>query len=294
MRRLLVGACLALTLGTTAGPAAAATLGAAAQLELLLEWFLRPLHSPADEDYALLVAWWSRGNGYLPDASRVLFDTTRYYEVVGRFTGPRRGDFLFEMSLGRPVFIDPHENDATDAQVLAVGPGHGMPYDVLIVPGFTPSNALPTDPIHPAAAERCRMAAGDFLARAAPFVIVTGGNVHPEGTPQNEALLLKAELIDRGVPPDRILVEGYARHSTTNLRNSARFMLDRGFQRALVVTSADQSAYFSFPWFFGFHVRCLRELGYLVGDLQPVDANRTLFTPSLASRTPSYTDPLDW
>src|SRR5690606_16013202 len=126
----------------------------------------------------------------------------------------------------------------------------------------------------------------------APFVLVTGGAVHPEDTPVIEAVQLRAELVRLGVPAERIAVDAAARHSTTNLRNAARFMLARGLDRALVVTSFGQSFYFSSPHLSTFHRRSRRQLGHEVGRMRRVDLYRTAFFPDPRALTPGD-DPLD-
>jgi hypothetical protein len=153
-------------------------------------------------------------------------------------------------------------------------------YPLIVVTGFTPTSAERLHELTRRARRRCERAAADFHAGRAPFLLTTGGAVHPEGTPVIEALELKAELVRLGVPAERIAVEPHARHSTTNLRNAARFMLARGLSRALVVTSFDQSFYFSRPRLSTFHRRARKELGYEVGRLVLVDAYRSAFWPS--------------
>jgi hypothetical protein len=150
----------------------------------------------------------------------------------------------------------------------------------------------------PAARRRLDTAAADFHAGVAPWVIASGGSVHPDGTPWNEALMMRAYLIQRGVPPGRILVDPYARHSTTNLRNAGRLMRALGLTRGLIVTGyerafASQAFYFGHPMLSGFHARCDRELGYRVGDLRRLDEHHIRYTPSPAVELPNFRDPLD-
>jgi hypothetical protein len=166
-------------------------------------------------------------------------------------------------------------------------------YDCLIVPGYTPDNAQPLHEIDPEAAARCQNAASDWKAGKAPFIITTGGSVHPENTRIVEGLELKAQLVAYGVPADHICVEPYARHSTTNLRNAGRVMLALGMTRGLIVTTVDQSFYFSFPVISTFDFRCLADLGYTVGTLSYVDLNRTAFTPGGDCTRTNPSDPFD-
>lgn len=159
--------------------------------------------------------------------------------------------------------------------------GKGEGFDVIIVPGYVPLGEVEGKPgVHPVAEDRLRVASADFRAGLAPLLLVSGGNVHPDGTPFNEALEMKRFLVASGVPASRVLVEPCARHSHTNLRNAGRLMLSLGLSRALVVSSWDQSSYFGRPRISSFDARCLADLGYLVGALSRIDDRRTLFLPS--------------
>ena len=97
-----------------------------------------------------------------------------------------------------------------------------------------------------------------------------------------------------GVPPEAVLVDPHARHTTTNLRNTSRLVLRYGIpadKPLLITTDQSQSAYISGQ---EFHDRCLRELGY-----QPGTIGRRLtrfdveFTPSVDSLHADPRDPLD-
>lgn len=155
------------------------------------------------------------------------------------------------------------------------------PYDLLIVPGFTPAGAeKPLSTVHPDAAARLDEALALYREGKARLLLVSGGNVQPEGTPYNEALSMKAYLLARGVPPSAIVVEPCARHSTTNLRNAGRFMLKYHLRTALVVTSADQAFYFANAGVSTFQLRSNDDLGYMVGDLRGKTATTVEFAPS--------------
>jgi hypothetical protein len=167
----------------------------------------------------------------------------------------------------------------------------------LIVPGFTPRIRW-RGGLHPRNLERLERALADLRAGLAPAVIVTGGAVH---SPDNEAVLMREWLIAHEVDPARIIVEPCARHTTTNLRNAGRILLSCGVREALVVTSdepdwrprpsllvrgrygwrfAEQSYYLGFPWLSSFHLRCLLELGYRVGELEWLEPMHVRFRPS--------------
>ena len=102
-----------------------------------------------------------------------------------------------------------------------------------------------------------------------------------------------------GIPDDRIIVDARARHSTTNLRNAGRYMLEHGLSRALVTTSFGQDFYFSFPNISTFNHRCRSELGHEVGRLgdvqmsDSIDTAHSWFTPSPDVRRIGIRDPLD-
>ncbi len=146
-------------------------------------------------------------------------------------------------------------------------------YPLIIVPGYTPLGQKEPLKLHPTAEERCKMALTEYKNGRAPFIMVSGGNVHPPDTQFNEAVEMKRKLMQMGVPEERIIVEGKAHHSTTNLRNAGRFMLEEGhkdkFKSALVLTDSGQAFYFGehVLTFSAFHLRSQAELGYKIGKL---------------------------
>jgi hypothetical protein len=164
------------------------------------------------------------------------------------------------------------------------------PYPFLIVPGYTPRFGWRRG-LHPKNIARLEVALGDLRAGVAPAVIVSGGAVH---SPDNEALLMREWLLDHDVDEASIVVEPCARHTTTNLRNAGRILLAAGAKEALVVTSdtpdwrlrrrgwrfAEQSYYLGFPWLSSFHLRCVVELGYRVGELAWIEPHHVRFAPS--------------
>jgi uncharacterized SAM-binding protein YcdF (DUF218 family) len=188
---------------------------------------------------------------------------------------------------GRPIELG--ALDGGPVPTTAVGGGRPTwPY--LVVPGYTPRfgwrDGLPSKAI-----ERLERALAALHAGLGAAVIVSGGTVHSD---ENEAVLMRQWLLDRGVEPARIVVEPCARHTTTNLRNAGRILLQRGVNEALVVTSdapdwrfrrhgwrlAEQSYYLGFPWLSSFHVRCIAELGYRVGELDWLEPHHVRFRPS--------------
>lgn len=174
---------------------------------------------------------------------------------------------------------------------------------VLVVPGYTPLDTRVATPgVHPVTRRRLEMAAEDLRANKAPFLLLSGGNVYPRGTPFYEAIEMKSAVRSMGIDDDRILVEARARHTTTNLRNAGRMMRALGIPRAVLVTKGGgiggsdffgQDFYLANPTLSTFHSRCERELGYRVGELEGIGDGRILFTPSPDVDRLSFRDPLD-
>jgi hypothetical protein len=182
-----------------------------------------------------------------------------------------------------------HQGRPIDPALLDAGPpprDPAAPWPFVIVPGYTPRLGW-RGGLHRKAEARLEEALRVLDEGLAPALIVTGGAVW---SPDNEAILMREWLLGRGVPPERIIVEPCARHTTTNLRNAGRIVLAHGHDRALVVTSdgagrrrfVEQGAYVGFPWLSTFHLRCLVELGHTVGELRWLAPHRIAFRPSPA------------
>lgn len=169
-----------------------------------------------------------------------------------------------------------HRGQLVDAAALNAGWHGAAPF--LIVPGFTPLFGWRAG-LHPRAARRLARAAELLAGGRAATVIVSGGAVH---SPDNEALMMRQWLLDHGVKETAILVDPCARHTTTNLRNAGRILLAAGASEAHIVTSGDQLYYLAHPWRSTFHLRCLVQLGYRVGDLDWAEDRCVRFRPSAA------------
>lgn len=172
-----------------------------------------------------------------------------------------------------------HRGRPVDAAALNGGwrgVDEGARFPFLIVPGYCPRFGWSAG-LHPMAAARLEQAARDLEAGVGGSIIVSGGAVH---STDNEAVLMREWLIGRGVDASRILAEPCARHTTTNLRNAARMVLATGAGEALVITSAPQTYYLAFPWRSSFHLRCMMELGYRVGELWPEGPMHIGFRPA--------------
>jgi hypothetical protein len=158
--------------------------------------------------------------------------------------------------------------------------------DCLILPGYTPTDdPPPPGTLNAKAIQRCNAVIDDLRKGVAPVVIVSGAAVHSD---DNEAIMMRAQLMGANIEHDRILIDPCARHSTTNLRNAGRMMLALGLHVAYIVTSdaswparfIEQAYYFGWPTLSTFNLRCQLDLGYTVGQLEWVRTNHIRFVPS--------------
>ncbi|HKO61320.1 MAG TPA: YdcF family protein [Pyrinomonadaceae bacterium] len=166
------------------------------------------------------------------------------------------------------------------------------PYSFILVLGSGPGDSARISKI---AAKRADQGAQLFLERKAPLIILSGGHVHPMQTPYNEAIEMKKYLMEKfKIPEQGILIEPYARHTTTNFRNAARLAFRYGIPtdlKALVTSSEDHIGIITRD---GFRIRCSTELGYFpmefITRLSLITAE---FRPSVASLFFDANDPLD-
>jgi hypothetical protein len=193
---------------------------------------------------------------------------------------------------GRHEPLEAKENEAAFHHIAAVD-WNKFPYSAIVVPGA--GNDRPGVRLSPGGRLRDEIAAKRFREGKAPFVLVSGGYVHPIRTEYSEAIEMKRDLMTRfGIPAEAIIVDPHARHTTTNMRNAARLIYRYGIpfdKKALVSTDPQQSAYIENPLF---EKRCLDELGYLPYRLErrtsPFDLE---FIPRIESLHADPRDPLD-
>jgi len=162
----------------------------------------------------------------------------------------------------------------------------------IIVPGYTPATATVPVRLHRGSVARVARAVAVARARDIEWILVSGGAVHPPGTPYVEADEMAVELIRRGWRKDRIIREPRARHTYTNLRNCGRLMFDHGWASARVVTGLGHALYMGFPSVSGFEQVSRQMLGYLPGRLALVGPGQLVFVPSKDVLRPGK-DPLD-
>ena len=166
-------------------------------------------------------------------------------------------------------------------------------YTSIIIPGVGPEN--PIIPLSARGKLHLQLAASRFAEGDVAFIIVSGAAVHPRGSQHVEAIEMRKALIERfHIPADRIVIEPYARHTTTNLRNATRRLVALGApasQPALIVANVEQSRYIESP---EFAARNPAELGYMPGTVGPRLSPYVLeFRPSLKSMRVDPWDPLD-
>ena len=174
---------------------------------------------------------------------------------------------------------------------------NNYPYASIEVPGSGPD--VYTLPISPICKIRCCLAALRYKLGWAPFIIVSGGYVHPFHTSNCEALEMKKYLIQKlSIPSFAIIIEPQARHTTTNLRNVNRLIYRYGIpsdKPSVFVSTKSQV-----DWVMdqlpnqNFDNRCMVELGYLpYRGKKRISDQDMLFYPTRESLHMDPYDPLD-
>lgn len=135
----------------------------------------------------------------------------------------------------------------------------------------------------------------EYEAKKAPLIIVSGGHAHPFRAAYCEAIEMKNELMNiYHIPEENILIDPFARHTTTNLRNASRLMIAYQMpldKKSIVVTNANHSDYVGNP---NFNARCMEELGYLPAIiLKRLNSTTIEFVPKIESLHQNPIDPLD-
>ena len=193
---------------------------------------------------------------------------------------------------GRFEPMETGENAAAVERMKSVDWGK-YPYSVIVVPGQ--GNDKPGIRLSSGGKLRDEVAANRFKAGKAPFILVSGGFVHPDRTEFSEAIEMKHDLITHfGIPANAILIDPHARHTTTNMRNAARLMYRYAMpfdKKSLVTTDPGQSQSIGSS---AFAKRCTDELGYvpyqILGRTSPFDLE---FLPKIDSLQSDPQDPLD-
>ncbi|GGG98880.1 YdcF family protein [Pedobacter zeae] len=166
------------------------------------------------------------------------------------------------------------------------------PYSVILVPGAGPEDKETA--LSAGGMIRCRLAAIQYQKGQAPFIVVSGGRVHPYKTKFSEAFEMKKFLIETlQIPESAIIIEPHARHTTTNMRNCVRLMFRYGIpvdQPAMVSTVKSQSYYITTVLL----ERCKKELGYYpYRNGKRLSDTESEFYPDTTSLQIDFDEPLD-
>ncbi len=182
------------------------------------------------------------------------------------------------------------ENTSAYARLKTIS-WEDYPYAAVLAPGHSPEVAY--EPLNPNAKLRIRKAVEQYKTGKVAVIVFSGGHIRPPGTSYTEALEMKRyAMAEYDLPESAILIDPLARHTTTNLRNTARLLLKVGApmeMKSLIV--GDQVPYILSE---GFHKRNEAELGYF-----PVNLHERLafdvqeFSPEPMSMHRDAMDPLD-
>lgn len=166
-------------------------------------------------------------------------------------------------------------------------------YPLIVVPGAGPDHQ--DERLAPGGRLRLELAVAQYRKGIAPFILVSGGFVHPPRAPFNEAIEMKRALVDEyHVPPSAVLIEPYARHTTTNIRNSVRLLYryQIPFNGAILVVTDEFQADGMMDG--AFDDRNLRETSILpYTSKKRVSPTEIEFVPNIKALQLGWLDPLD-
>ncbi|HEX7756606.1 MAG TPA: YdcF family protein [Niabella sp.] len=167
-----------------------------------------------------------------------------------------------------------------------------FPFSAILVFGEGPEN---DEPISVHNKERCATASALFKSGKAPFIIVSGGYVHPFQTKYCEAVQMKKYLTDSlAVPAGAIITEPHARHTTTNIRNANRIIFENRIAPDKPVLGVSDSSHIQYIAGKNFERVCRRDLKYLPFDrMKKLSDETVVFYPAARSLQINTGDPLD-
>ena len=127
-----------------------------------------------------------------------------------------------------PILFEPYATvgNACAMDALRTMNWANYSYGVILCPGAGPDNYATA--LTSSSKDRCNYAINEYKAKRAPFIMVSGGKVHPAKTNYCEAYEMKKYLMSQGIPESAIIMEPQARHTPTNFRNCARIMFRAG------------------------------------------------------------------
>ncbi|MES1249773.1 MAG: YdcF family protein [Chitinophaga rupis] len=194
-----------------------------------------------------------------------------------------------------PARFEPMESGENKKAVLAIKTTNWskFSYATILIPGNGPE--LTSTPISPINKMHCAIAAARYQKGWAPFIIVSGGYCYPFRGPYCEAIEMKKYLMEKfSIPETAILIDPFARHTTTNIRNADRLMIRYGIpltRPSVFITTKSQTDYANDALF---DLRNLHELGYLpYKGKKRISLHDIEFYPVLESLHMDPEDPLD-
>ena len=189
--------------------------------------------------------------------------------------------------------FEPLENgiNANAYQALGKTRWEQYPYSVILVLGCGPERE--GEAISPQSRLRAKYAAQLYQEGKAPFIMVSGGRVHPFKTPYSEAQEMKQYLMGVcGIPEEAIIAEPHARHTTTNVRNAARIMISLGIPTAGIITSGEE--HINYVAGEGFQNKCRQEMLTVPFTLGTrLSPREVTFSPLPSAFQVAPLDPLD-
>lgn len=170
---------------------------------------------------------------------------------------------------------------------------HEYPYSAILVLGEGPE--FEGLSISPYGKLRCSIAAKLYKQHIAPFIIVSGGFVHPFQTKFCEAMGMKNYLVDvLGIPGDHVIIEPHARHTTTNLRNANRIVFRNGIPVDKPLACISSRSHLDYVFNKRFEARCKAEIGHVpYKSIMRKGPFQFSYYPVEASLQMDSTDPLD-
>lgn len=165
-------------------------------------------------------------------------------------------------------------------------------YSIILVPGAGPDDK--ETEISAGGMLRCRLAAQQYRKGMAPFIVLSGGRVHPYKTKYSEAYEMKKFMMNTlMIPESAIIMDPHARHTTTNMRNASRLIFRYGMpmeKPAITSTLKSQSLYISDT----VAERSKKELGYYpYKNGNRLSETEMEFYPLVGSLQIDFDEPMD-
>jgi hypothetical protein len=165
-------------------------------------------------------------------------------------------------------------------------------YSIILVPGAGPDDK--ETEISAGGMLRCRLAAQQYKKGMAPFIVLSGGRVHPYKTKYSEAYEMKKFMMNTLMIPESVIImDPHARHTTTNMRNASRLIFRYGMpmeKPAITSTLKSQSFYISDT----VAERSKKELGYYpYKNGNRLSETEMEFYPLVGSLQIDFDEPMD-